>query len=143
MAARLCLMLLLAATAAACGGDEPVRKITDPHTPRTGDERFLSGRYRELAVALERGRAAEVCPWLEPALADAYRCDAGTFRLPRELRRVDVSLDEIFAVQDPLVPDVIQISSELRAGGNGRLIVFFREDRDGWQVSDVMVGGYG
>jgi hypothetical protein len=121
------------------------RDSADPHHPRTDDERLLAARYAGFVHGLERKDRDGICPQLEPEPARAYGCSAGSpLRIPRELRGLDVPISEVFAVRDPSVPDVIQISSVIRRDGTS-LIVFFRRLRgtDEWRVNKVIVGGYG
>jgi hypothetical protein len=131
--------------ASGCGDPGAGAHDDDPHPPGTDDERLLAARYAGFVHALEQKSRAGVCRDLEPALSRSFGCaDGSRLHIPRELRGLDIPMSEVFAVKDPSVPEVIQISSEIRGDGRS-LIVFFRRPRgaDAWRVKDVMVGGYG
>ena len=51
---------------------------------------------------------------------------------------------ELFANVDPMVPSVIQISSQTTRQDGYSLIRFYRrQPTDEWRVRKVMIGGYG
>ena len=143
MSARRWLPLVLAAAAVSGCGATGAEPDDGPHAPRGEDERFVEARYREFVRALERDDREGVCRQLDDRLAESYGC-AARFRLPRELRRLEVPLTEVFAATDPVVPEEIQISARSTREDGGRLIVFFRHgDDDRWPVSRTMIGWYG
>jgi hypothetical protein len=116
-----------------------------PHPPGNGNERAAAAEYRSFVRALERKDADAICRQLEPQLTRAYRCGPGRpIRLPRALRRIDVPMRELFANVDPMVPSVIQISSQTTRQDGYSLILFYRRQAtDEWRVRKVMIGGYG
>jgi hypothetical protein len=137
------LLVLAAASAAGCGATGA--DSSDPHPPRTDDERLLAARYGAFVRALERDDAAGICRPLGPRLVESYRCGARSgVRIPRELRGIEVPLTEVFAVADPSVPEVIQISARSRRRDGGSLILFFRRYGSGdWRVTKTIIGSYG
>lgn len=142
-ARRAVLVVLVVASLAGCDENEPARDPGAPHPPASAEERALADRYREFAAALERGDADGICRQLAPSLARSYRCgEPGAPQLPKQLRQVEVSREEIYAAIDPVVSDEIQISAPTR--GEGSLIVFFAEagNRE-WRIEQVMIGSYG
>jgi len=145
IARRWFLLALVAASATGCGaaGAEPTS--SDPHEPRSDDERFLAARYREFVRALERHDSDGVCRYLDRRLAESYGCGAGSrLSIPRELQRIEVPMTDVFAAADPAVPDEIQISARSRRSDGGRLILFFRRSRaDEWRINQTMIGWYG
>jgi hypothetical protein len=138
------LVVLAAASATGCGATG-AESSSDPHPPRTDDERFLAARYRAFVRALERNDANGICRPLAPRLAESYRCGARSgVRIPRELRGIEVPLTEIFAAADPSVPDVIQMSARSRRRDGGSLILFFQQrGSNEWRVTKTIIGSYG
>jgi hypothetical protein len=71
------------------------------------------------------------------------RREAG-LRIPRELRGIEVPLTEVFAVADPSVPEVIQISARSRRRDGESLMLFFRRHGSNeWRVTKTIIGSYG
>jgi hypothetical protein len=136
------LALVLGAASGCNAGENP--SSGDPHPPESDEERMLAERYREFVGALERRDADAVCGQLERELAATYRCRDGWVQIPRELRGLDVPMDEVFAARDPAVGNEIQISSRTRRGDGARLILFYRQgdDRE-WRIREAMLGSYG
>jgi hypothetical protein len=143
VSARRWLPLLLAVAAVSACGATGAEPDDGPHVPRSEDERLLEARYREFVRALERKDTDGICEQLDDRLAESYGC-AARFRLPRELRRLEVRLTDVFAAVDPSVPDEIQISSQTTRKDGYSLILFFRRGGDDrWRVNRAMIGGYG
>jgi hypothetical protein len=138
-------LVLAAGSAAGCGAAGPETNGSDPHPPRTDDERLLAARYRSFVRALERNDAHGICRPLAPRLAESYKCGASSEpRIPRALRGIEVPLTEVFAAADPSVPEVIQISSRSRRRDGGSLILFFRRrGSNEWRVTKTIIGSYG
>jgi hypothetical protein len=138
-------LVLAAASATDCGATGTESNSSDPHPPRTDDERFLAARYGSFVRALERNDADGICRPLAPRLAESYKCGASSeLRIPRELRGIEVPLTEVFAAADPSVPEVIQISARSRRRDGGSLILFFgRRGSNEWRVTKTIIGSYG
>jgi hypothetical protein len=140
---RWLLLVFAAASATGCGATGA--ESSDPHPPRTDDERLLAARYRAFVRALDRNDAKGICRPLAARVAESYRCGARSGpRIPRELRGIEVPLTEVFAAADPSVPQVIQISSRSRRRDGASVILFFRRHRSNeWRVTKTIIGSYG
>lgn len=136
------LALAFAAASGCNAGEDP--PSGDPHPPESDDERALAMRYSEFVQALEDRDTDAVCRQLEQQLAESYGCGTERVRIPRELRELEVPLDEIFAARDPSVGNEIQISSRTRRSDHARLILYYRQgdDRE-WRIKETMLGFYG
>ena len=142
---RWIVLTLAAAPALSCGASGTQADSSDPHPPRSEDERFVAARYGGFVRALERKNADGICRYLEPRLMASYGCGARShLRIPRELRRIEVRMADVFAARDPSVPEEIQISSRTTRKDGLSLILFFRQrGSDEWRISRAIIGGYG
>jgi len=138
-------LTLVAASATSCGASGTQSDGSDPHPPRSEDERFVAARYGEFVRAVERKDAEGICRYLEPRLAESYRCDGRShLRIPRAFRRINVPMADVAAVRDPSVPDEIQISSRSTRKDRLRLILFFRQrGSQEWRIRRAILGAYG
>jgi hypothetical protein len=133
------LPLVLVAASGCNAGENP--PSADPHPPDSDEERVLAERYREFVGALERRDADGVCGQLERELAESYGCGGGRVRIPREVRELEVTLEEVFAARDPSVGNQIEILARSRRSDSEQLIVYYRQgdDRE-WRIREAMVG---